>query len=293
MRLKRILILAFSLALALTTGPALASSLVSDWTNNFQFSLGNIPVDSGRVEVVAQIDGYARHNPEEDQQDTKQGHTYGGSVTVTAQKTSPNWLNNTYASVTGTAGSGSIITNFSGTGPVALGITGSDTGVIRQQSWNSINLRYVCTTGGQYTFSLTDIYSYSYSLNENNSGNQFSHVGWQGELLIILQHRDPISDNWVYDIEADVWLPYYMPHIGDIGGPPLANMGDSATDLVYELNKDLTLLDDTIYNLSIYFGGSQVGHTIPNTNPVPLPGTALLLGSGLMGLWAVRRKYLG
>ncbi len=55
--------------------------------------------------------------------------------------------------------------------------------------------------------------------------------------------------------------------------------------IAYDINDLGQVVGESTYN-----GRTQPNAFLYSPNPVPIPSTLLLLGSGLIGLWGVRRK---
>jgi len=212
----------------------------------------------------ASISGQADYYPSE----TYSAGPISGYTTV-AIPGGYTWLN----TISATNAASSTSNNFQGTGP--LPPFPSTLGYIKESATTS--QFYTFTTSGLRTATFTDSYTYSYSLN-NATGNPFVDVTWYTKAELYL---DSVLVAWTsgtptINVSQSAAPGQVLPDIGPVTGSGTLTYSRTGGNRLPGGNHTFEL------RLTSY----QEGHT------VPLPGSVLLLASGLVGLslLGVRRR---
>jgi hypothetical protein len=99
-------------------------------------------------------------------------------------------------------------------------------------------------------------------------------------------------DNFGFYLRRSNGPTFYTVDQLNAGGAPMALAYNHANSTDWVLAFEDVLNLDNDYNDFVVRVGSLNGDT-HNTNPVPEPATLVLMGSGFVGLWALRRKHQG
>jgi hypothetical protein len=171
---------------------------------------------------------------------------------------------------------------FAASGQAALLIDQSNT-----VGGGSINLAYASPVGQEFTPTHSNLAAVSYL----GGGSTYLNIREDtitGKILYTTGSVAPGTDGWSYfDIDPDLWLTTGKTYVLEIKGTGMVTRNSG--------------LSDPYPNGGFYsWGGYSAKNDLvfrtyydPNaTAPVPIPGAAWLLGSGLMGLvgWTRSRR---
>jgi len=201
--------------------------------------------------------------------------TMTGPGTLLNSSTGGPWLNYLETRVVTTDSPYKVENHFVGTAPRDSG-PGSMTfgGTLGEESISQTILAFSVPVTGTYTLTLQDDYSYRYQM-ANTSGNRFDAVGWKLDVMLDLD--PPYS---FAEFAKKIFEHNYNEYL------PIIDSGLQTGTVTFSLTlENLEAGDYTLaYNTYAQQGGGS--------STVPLPGSILLLGSGLLGLvgWRIRKR---
>ena len=245
-----------------TTAPASTIFFTAD-IPSFSVSVDGFAMgDAGNAAYIAG-DAY---NPPESWYDDHSGTnaasiSHSGSPWLTYMK-----AENSFTPGSPSGGSGSMYVELQGTGPQPSS-PGNFDGYISQWGGNSITIPFNVTKTGQSLVTYSGSYDLFYGLSNNSSGNPFYEAYFSAWIDLYIDGNWFKTQQLIYDGSYNYPLP-----LGDFTNNPTGTTSFGG-------NKTFTTTGT--HNLEIYFEADQWGSTM---SPIPLPGTLLLLGSGLLGL---------
>jgi hypothetical protein len=269
---------ALSAQLSLSADHVITTSLIGD-------TYGAVNPTGGYMQ--SDVYGYAYYYPTDSPAPVYDSKTiaFGTPDTASASIPGMTWLQTTSSSVAYDGGvKFNLKPNFVGNAPSPSSPNAYD-GYLYQYSayyyGNYFHLDYTIPANGSYTATISDLYDLVFKLRNADGGSNYFYQT-QGYSYLYVYFYAPTGNGYAEKLVLANAAYNYPNAVPDF---TLSLLGKKASILV---SLDDLVAGDTV-SFDAYLYTQQYGNS--NNSTVPLPPSALLLGSGLLGLGLLRRKW--
>lgn len=230
--------------------------------------------------IFAQTEG-STADPSNPDNLTKASDTKGISTSPVTAAASfgplPSLQNNAASNSYEKAGVFTMTYNLMGYGPQPS----SPDAVLYQSASSSFVVYFVMPHPGSYTAEITDTYNAAYALDQGSgSGYPIYSADVSAKITIYMYALSGEGTTLQTTVLADT---------RDSSPDTLSNSSITKTNRHLALPQDLDNMNTgDIFYFSVAVEAYQYGYTNSTATPTPIPGSALLLGSGLLGLGLLR-----